>query len=46
MDMRAKLVKKAERQRTDAFQLWCWLEKMLDGPLDCKEIKLVDPKGN
>ena len=29
--------KKAERQRIDAFELWCW-EKTLESPLDCKEI--------
>ena len=36
-------VKKAERQRIDAFEL---LEKTLESPLDCKEIKPVHPKGN
>ena len=36
---------KAERQRTDAFKLWC-LEKTLESLLDCKEIKRVNPKGN
>ena len=36
-------VKKAECQRTDAFEL---LEKTLESPLDCKEIKPVNPKGN
>ena len=35
---------KAERQRTDAFELWCW--RRLKSPLDCKEIKPVNPKGN
>ena len=34
-------VKKAEHQRIDAFELWCW--KRL---LDCKEIHSVHPKGN
>ena len=38
-------IKKAECQRIDAFELWCW-EKTLDSPLDCKEIQLVHPKGN
>ena len=38
-------IKKAERQRIDAFELWCW-EKTLDSPLDSKEIQLVHPKGN
>ena len=37
-------IKKSERQRTDAFKLWCW--KTLQRPLDCKEIKPVNPKGN
>ena len=26
--------------------MWCWLEKSLESPLDCKEIKPVHPKGN
>ena len=30
-------IKKAERQRIDAFELWYW-EKTLESPLDCKEI--------
>ena len=38
-------IKKAEHQRTDAFELW-WLEKPLKNPLDCKEIKSINPKGN
>ena len=29
--------KKAERQRIDAFELWCW--RRLLSPLDCKEIQ-------
>ena len=37
-------VKKAERQRIDAFDLWCW--RRLLSPLDCKEIHPVHPKGN
>ena len=37
-------IKKAERQRIDAFELW--LEKTLESPLDCKEIQTVHPKGN
>ena len=36
--------KKAESQRIDAFELWCW--RRLLSPLDCKEIKPVHPKGN
>ena len=37
-------VKKAEHQRIDAFELWCW--RILESPLDCKEIQPVNPKGN
>ena len=37
-------VKKAEHWRIDTFELWCW--RRLDSPLDCKEIKSVNPKGN
>ena len=36
-------IKKFERQRIDAFEL---LEKTLESPLDCKEIKPVNLKGN
>ena len=39
-------IKKAERQRIDAFELWCSLKKTLESPLDCKEIKQINPKGN
>ena len=34
-------VKKAERRRIDAFELWCWRRL-----LNYKEIKSVNPKGN
>ena len=34
--------KKSEKQRTDAVVL----EKILESPLDCKEIQSVHPKGN
>ena len=37
-------IKKAEGQKIDAFELWCW--RRLLSPLDCKEIKPVHPKGN
>ena len=37
-------VKKAEHQRIDAFELWCW--RRLESPLDCKEIQPVHPKGD
>ena len=36
-------IKKAEHQRTDAFKLWCW---RLTSPLESKEIKPVNPKGD
>ena len=36
--------KKAEHQRTDAFELWCW--RRLKSPLDCKKIKPVNSKWN
>ena len=35
-------VKKAERRRIDAFELWCW--KRLESPLDCMEIQPVHSK--
>ena len=38
-------IRKAEHQRIDAFELWV-LEKTLKNPLDIKEIKPVNPKGN
>ena len=37
-------IKKAEHWRIDAFELWYW--KRLENPLDCKEIKPVNPKGD
>ena len=37
-------IKKAECWRIDAFELWCW--RKLLSPLDSKEIKPVNPKGN
>ena len=40
-------VKKAERQRIDAFEhMLLVLEKTLESPLDCKEIQPVHPKGD
>ena len=36
--------KKAESQRIDAFELWCW--RSLESPLDSKEIQPVHPKGD
>ena len=37
-------VKKAEHQRIDAFEVWCW--RTLESPLDCKEIQPVHSKGD
>ena len=37
-------VKKAEHQRIDAFELWCW--RRLLSPMDCKEIQPVHSKGD
>ena len=37
-------IKKAKHWRIDAFTLWCW--RRPESPLDCKEIKPVNPKGN
>ena len=38
-------IKKAERQKFDAFKLWCW-RRLLKHPFSCKKIKHVNPKGN
>ena len=36
-------IKKAERQKTDVFELWCW--RRLESPLVCKEIlKEISPE--
>ena len=37
-------IKKTECQRIDTFELWCW--RRLLSPLDSKETKPVNPKGN
>ena len=37
-------IKKAEHQRIDAFEPWCW--RTLESPLVFKEIKQVNRKGN
>ena len=37
-------VKKVERRRIDAFELWCW--RRLLSPLDCKEIQPVHSEGD
>ena len=38
-------IKKAERRRIYASELWCWI-RLLRSPLDCKEIQPVHPKGD
>ena len=38
-------IKKAERERIDAFELWCW-RRLFESLLDCKEIQPVHPKGD
>ena len=38
-------IKKAEHQRIDAFELFCW-RRLLRVPLDWKEIQPVNPQGN
>ena len=35
-------IKKAECQRIDTSELWCWRRRL--SPLDCKEIQSVHPK--
>ena len=38
-------VRKAEHQRIDAFELWCW-RRLLRVLLDCKEIQPVHSEGD
>ena len=38
------IIKKAECQRIDAFELWCW--GTLESPLDFKEVRPANPLGN
>ena len=38
-------VKKAECQRIDVFELWCW-RRLFESPLDCKEIQPIHSKGD
>ena len=45
MDVGSWIIKKAECQRIDAFE-FVVPEKTLESPLDCKEIKPVNPKGD
>ena len=37
-------IRKAECQKIDAFELWCW--KRLESLMDSKEVKPVNSKGN
>ena len=39
-------VKKAESERIDAFELWCWRRLLRVSPLDCKEVQPVHSKGD
>ena len=39
-------VKKAERRRIYAFEMWCWRRLLRVSPLDCKEMQPVHPKGD
>ena len=38
-------IKKAEHQRIDAFDLWCW-RRLSRVPWTCKELKPVNPTGH
>ena len=38
-------IKKAEHQRMDAFELWCW-RRLLRVPWTPRRLKQVSPKGN
>ena len=38
-------MKKPEHRKIDAFELWCW-RRTLENPLDSKEIRPVNSKGN
>ena len=38
-------IKKAELQKIDSFELWCW-RRLFESPLDCIKIKPVNPKRN
>ena len=40
-----RTLKKAEGQRIDAFELWCW-RRLLRVPWTAGRSKPVDPKGN
>ena len=40
----SQTTKNAEHQRIDTCHLWCWRRQL--SPLDCKEIKPVNPKGD
>ena len=45
-----RIVRELDHKENWALKNWCFwtavLEKTLESPLDCKEIKLVNPKGN
>ena len=39
-------IKKAERRRIDAFELWCWRRLLRVPWTDCKEIQPVHSEGD
>ena len=39
-------IKKAECQRIDAFELWCWSRLLRDPQIAGRSVKLVNPKRN
>ena len=41
----SRTIKKAEHQRIDAFEVWCW-RRLLRVPWTEKEIQPVHPKGD
>ena len=41
----SRTIMKAEHQRIDAFELWCW-RRLFESPLDSKEIQPIHPKEN
>ena len=42
----SRAVKKPERRRIDAFELWCWKRLLRVPCLDCKEIQPVHSEGD
>ena len=44
LQVKSWTIKKAECQRIDAFERWCW--RTLERPFNCKKVKSVNPKIN